>query len=155
VPWKEFEVNIYKVEDAAFVCDEIPDLRHDANALQDIEHEDPLWAKCLTTLRHFGIRHPQHVGRVWISLEKFMQVYSPANQEIDMDIDTIWSRVKMSTRTIHKVNDDRLRSFRDLVSFDTATVVFTALRDAQYKRRYYLAGHVYQPFTHPKGQPRY
>lgn len=154
-PWRVFRAEIFKVCDAETLGGEIQDLRFDANALQDIKHRDPIWAKVYYTLHVAGVCLPWYRKGVWVSLERFAQAMSPANQELDVDDPTLLRRIKMSIRTIHAVNDDRYRAFDNPVSCDTAALAYTVLRHFAYERRFYLMGGLHAPFTHPKELPRY
>jgi len=154
-PWRMFRAEIWKLGDTQTMLDDHLDWRFDANALLELKHRDPIWAKVNFRLYVAGILWPWYQRDAWVSLEKFAQAMHPANQELDADDETVTRRIKASVRTIHAVNDDRYRAFVSTTSYDVAALAYTAFRDYQFERRFFLFGGLHAPFTHPKDLPRY
>lgn len=114
------------------------DNRPDANNLLELTHRNPGFAVASFTTRWCGFTMARWNRRVVVSLEKFAQVVSPANQEVDEPDSTMWRRVKAACRTIHRVNDDRYEAIDgELISFNTAVLCYTALRQAKEDAHFY------------------
>lgn len=154
-PWRNFRAIVVRLAPTDAVARDFLDLRYDANALLDLKHRDPLWARVHFSLYVGGILWPWYKHERWVSIEKCVQAMHPSNQELDVDDETMLRRIKASVRTIHAVGDDRYKALVSATSFDAVALVYTAFRDYQYQRRFYLAGGLHAPFTHPKDLPRY
>jgi len=114
------------------------DNRPDANNLLELTHRNPGFAFARFEARWLGFTMARWQKRVVVSLEKFAQVVSPANQEVDEPDSTLWRRVKAACRTIHRVNDDRYEAIDgETISFNTAVLCYTALRQAKEDTHFY------------------
>lgn len=142
-PYYSFEAEIVQehaeaTEDHGPDADLPRDNRPDANNLLELTHRNPGFAVARFKARWFGVNIRRWDRRVVVSLEKFAQVLSPANQELDEPDASMWRRVKAACRTIHRVNDDRYKSLDgENISFNTAVLCYTALRDAKETASFY------------------
>lgn len=125
------------------------DNRPDANNLLELTHRNPGFAIVTFQTRWFGFGMARWRRDAVVSLEKFAQVVSPANQELDEPDSTLWRRVKAACRTIHRVNDDRYEALNgETISFNTAVLCYTALRQAKEDACFYS---FYLGFTDMEG----
>jgi len=137
LPYRRFEAEIIEAyaeetEEHGPDADLPRDNRPDANNLLELTHRNPGFARARFRARWLGFSMARWEREVVVSLEKFAQVMSPANQELDEPDSTMWRRVKAACRTIHRVNDDRYKSLDgENISFNTAVLCYTALRDAK------------------------
>jgi hypothetical protein len=112
------------------------DLRPDANALQDLVHDESLYARVHFSWKIFEIvtvpRIFQRAHNGLCSVELFTQLRVPAIVDYDADDSTVWTRIKQGGRTSHKTNITRYAALRkDDIYFDTQMLTYVAYRDGK------------------------
>lgn len=113
------------------------DVRPDANSLQEVAHNDAIYATVEFSHWFFGIVPNvfKRVHRAKCSLEMFSQLSVPAIVDYDSPDRTVWDRIKQGTRTSHKTNIDRYAALEhgDVYN-DTAMLTYVAYRDGRERR---------------------
>jgi hypothetical protein len=113
------------------LAEHIPlDLRPDANSMLEMKHSNPRYA-----VAEFKNWTENHVWSAKLSIELLVQLCVPANMDYSADDDVVWERLKVASRTTHRVNTNRylVLGGGDLY-FDTAMFAYLLYRDGKRRR---------------------